>query len=284
VNARRGDGRAFAIATDLLDDSGSGWSNLGLWPPPAMTENSRNYADACAALALETGRAAALNGADSVLEMACGQGAALRMWREAFSVHRIEALDTQRSSVEAARRRLDAESTAADSGFVRVHHAGFDAAATVAAAPFTAVICVDAAYHADSLAAFTQAAAAALRTNGRVAFTTLLHGERWAQAPRLPLLLAKANIPPGSVPSEAAARATLAASGFIDVTIRHLDGAVLAGFAAYIDQRARALPWHKKISAGWLKIRLTAALCGYAHANRLLHYSLITATLNRSTP
>ncbi|MEL0027145.1 MAG: class I SAM-dependent methyltransferase, partial [Perlucidibaca sp.] len=108
-------------------------------------------------LACRVGTAAGLSLGDRVLDLACGRGASLRLWPEAFFVAAVTGLEHQLACVESVRRaqpaRLDG-----------IHHGRFDRLpmpAGMVAGSFDAVVCVDAAYHADSLVAFATHAAAA---------------------------------------------------------------------------------------------------------------------------
>lgn len=261
-----GSGRDFDTDLSLLDDDDSGWGNLGLWPSDAAALPT--YADACRALARRVGDAAALAPGESVLELACGSGVSLAFWQRVFGVTAAGIdcrLPERAAGLAAYRGRMDR----------------LPLPAALAGRRFDAVLCIDAAYHADSLADFSACAAGALRTNGRLAFTTLLRGPRWREgslaARGLQVALARANIPAASVLAEDEARAVLAGAGYAQVTLLHLDDAVLAGFADYVDRRAARLPLSRRLSSGWLKIRATAALCRHAHRQGLLHYALVAA-------
>jgi len=267
MNPALDDGSDFAIAVALLDDSGSGWCNLGDW------QSATEYAAACAALARAVGHAAGLHAQDRVLELACGKGAGMTLWRSEFSVQECVGIDRQPPDLP------------------HCLHARFDVLPLPAALQphsFTAVVCVDAAYHADSLEAFVRVAGDALAADGRLAFSTLLQGSGWdesrAAVRMLRRLLAAARIPAASVPDENAVRAALQQQGYTDIVIRHRDAAVLAGFADYVQRRGRALPWLARCRAGWWKIRATAALCRYVYGRQLLHYSLVSARRDIRNP
>lgn len=260
-------GSEFAIATALLDGQDSGWSNLGLWP-------AADYAAACEILAHGVARAAALDHRDRVLELACGQGAGLALWHRQYGVSVVAGLDGQSAAVRAARERLPG---------VAVAEGRFDVwplPGALSGSTFTAVLCVDAAYHAASPAAFAGVAARSLEAGGRLAFTTLLQGEAWKHGGLAARLLAAclrlARVP--VVADESAWRRTLDEAGMQDVRVRHLDATVLNGFAEFVDTRAAGLPMSARLTPGWLKIRFTAALCRYAQRHRLLHYSLVLAS------
>lgn len=267
-------GAAFAIATHLLDDSRSGWSNLGDW------RDTADYAQAAAALARCVGAAAQLQPGDSVLELACGQGASLALWQREFAVAGVDAIEWQRACVDA----LNSAGGAARRGDARVHRGRFDRLPLppgLQPASYNAVLCVDAAYHADSAAAFLAVAARALETRGRLAFTTLAspssrHAAPWRTA-LARLALAAAGVPEGSLLSVPQWRTALAQQGLQIELSQTLDARVLAGFADFVERRQHRLPWRARFTAGWLKIRLTAVLCRWLHRHALAHYVLIVA-------
>ncbi|MFZ5560298.1 MAG: class I SAM-dependent methyltransferase [Pseudomonadota bacterium] len=265
----------FAIALELLSEAPPplAWANLGDWSSAAR------YDDACQALALRVGAAAALQAGDRVLDLACGHGASLRLWPQAFGAHRVTGLEYQARCVERIRRHAPA-------GLEAIVQGRFDALPPPAVLPaggFDAAVCVDAAYHAVSLHAFAAFAAQLLRSQGRLAFTTLLApappaGRQHGPWRPLPFLLARAGIPPASVLCEAALVEVLTEQGFTAITLQRLDVEVLQGFAAFVQRRRQVLSWRQQAGAGWLKIAATAWLCRHLHASGALHYCLVSAT------
>ncbi len=277
MSASPDDGSRFAIASDLLADEGAGgWANLGCWPTDGR---EAGYVEACRELALRVGKAAALTAGDRVLDVGCGRGASLHLWPQAFAVQAVTGIEHQLACVEAIR----AQPPAALAGM----HAGrFDRLPLPDGVPahgFDAVVCVDAAYHADSLAGFAAHAAAGLRTGGRLAFTTLTlapAGEAasgW-QRRRLRTLLALAGVPAASLAAPTALADDLTRQGFANVGISHLNAEVLGGFAAFAARRGPALPWYRRLSPGWRKISLSADFCRYLQRSGLVDYSLVQAT------
>ncbi|MCC2637584.1 MAG: SAM-dependent methyltransferase [Moraxellaceae bacterium] len=267
----------FAIPVDLLSDAAAplAWANLGDWTA------TQDYSQACRQLALRVGAAAALQPQDRVLDLACGEGASLRLWPEAFGVTRVTGLEYQARCVERIRRHAPA----ALETIVQGRFDEWPAPAALRAQVFDAVVCVDAAYHARSLAAFAGFAAALLRPQGRFAFTTLLEdAPRPDRVSPQRLVMVRAGIPAASVLTATELQAALAQQGFSDISLQLLDAEVLQGFADFVSRRAAELPWRRKLGAGWLKIQATAWLCRQVYRSGSLHYSLVSATRRCQEP
>ncbi|MDF2446488.1 MAG: hypothetical protein K0S46_1724 [Moraxellaceae bacterium] len=296
----------FAIAVELLSDAAAplAWSNLGDWSAAregdgnaapddsrypagndgriAAREGVRNaatdYDAACRALARRVGTAAALTPEDRVLDLACGHGASLALWPEAFGVRRIAGLEYQSRNVDKIRAHAPA-------GLEALVHGRFDVLPAPAELPphaFDAVVCVDAAYHAASLTAFVEFAAAMLQPRGRLAFTTLIASRplvpgAGATLTALRLGAARAGIPAASLPPEGTLYSVLSEQGFGDITLQTLDTEVLQGFSQFVPRRRRELSWRQKASAGWLKIEATGWLCRQLIGSGALHYVLVSA-------
>lgn len=265
-------GDRYAISTSLLAAQADlAWTNLGDW------QSASDYVDACRQLARRHGDAIALTADDRLLDLACGQGASLLFWPEAFGTREMVAVDIQAACVMRIRER-------APMSLQAIHHARFDRLplpAGLASASCDAAICVDAAYHASSLSAFAGFAAAAVRRGGRLAFSTLLQAPEQAALPAwrrgiANSLLAAAGIPAASLVSADALPALLASAGWQDIVITPLPQ-VLGGFADFVTTRARQLTQSQRLTSGWLKIALTARLCSQLQDSGRLRYSLVSA-------
>lgn len=262
----------FAIDGALLAGPGGDarWNNLGDW------QDSSDYTHACLALAALHGEAALLRPGQRVLELACGFGAGIDVWRERFGITHIRALELRRQCVSALRDRRQAEAG------IEVYQGRFDAPlpAPLRAQCFDAVLCVDAAYHARSLEAFLGPACEVLVDKGRLVFSTLLRTADptplWRRALAWPLLRT-AGIPPGSLVSDARLRTMLQRHGLREHNLEPLTQRVLPGFHRWVLQRHARLPPRLRWSPAWLKIRATAALCAYLHRHRLVDYVLVSA-------
>ncbi len=266
--------RQFAIDSHLLGDPNVlAWSNLGIWPTPCPLNYS--YVTACQQLAHKIGCAVHLQPDDKLLDLGCGQGASLQYWPAEFGIKHMSAFEIQADCIarikQAALPQLDAIYQASFSQLplpsAQLQHA------------YDAVVCVDAAYHAP-LADFLAVNQAALRAGGRIAFCTLIRpthsfgSDHWAKT-LMPYLLKLVAIPKQRLDSEIQVRALLTHFDFTDIHIEHVDTEVLNGFAQYIQRQQ--LPLRSKHSAAWLKIRLTAQLCGFLYRHQLAHYSIVSA-------
>lgn len=242
----------FAIAGDLLagPDGDGRWNNLGYW------RNAQNYTEACRALAEIHGVAAGLTASHRLLELACGYGAALDVWRDHFNVSQISALEYRPDCV----RHISALSHIANNSVLAGR---FDEPldALFPGSSFDAVICVDAAYHALSLAAFIAATESVLAEQGVLVFSTLVLADTRPTGWLGKVLTKAAGIPPASLMTESNLRQMVAAQGLVVTAVEDISDAVFAGFADWVVRRSGTLSWREKYSAAWLKIAITARWC-----------------------
>ncbi len=270
----------FAIASHLLGQPqhGLGWSNLGYW------HNTNDYVVACKQLAERIGLAAQLKPDDRVLELACGQGASLHYWHSRFQVQQLYALELQQTLVQYIKHVKPAALQLITQGRFdqlplpelleqQIQQKGFDA-----------LLCVDAAYHASSLYDFARVAQHCLRPDGRLALSTLTLDAQWLQASRWQQhmyrqLLNAADVPMASVCTPEQIQQQLGSLGFVNIQVQHLDSEVLEGFANFVSQRSASLSLKEKLQPAWLKIAMTARLCGFLKQQGLVHYSVISAQL-----
>lgn len=221
----------------LLHEGGgsSRWHNFGLWPAP-------DYATACRALGLAVGTAAGLGPGQRVLSLGVGDGEELALWSQHFGCEDLSASDAALPA------------TPDDKSAV----AGTDAA------PFDAIVCVDAAYHFSSRAAWLQACAKRLRPGGHIAFTDLcLHSHgiaRWLAAPLLGPVMAVAGVDRRQLLSPAQQVQRLLEAGFEDAAWQDLSQPVLDGFIAFAAAQAARLrsARHGAIPAAWRRVSTTA--------------------------
>jgi len=270
---------SFAIDHTLLDAAmpSPAWTNLGCWQRPDGTA-LRHYRDAAEQLALRVGAAAITAPDQCVADLGCGHGASLLLWQHQFAASRVIGLERQASCVDGW--------PAQGRDGLSLHQGRFDqlplpqtVSALLPAAGCDAVVCVDAAYHADSLAAFAAVAQQLLRPQGRLAFTTVLRPTRTGLGAqfRQRLMTRLSGIPSGSFDTAEGLKRTLTQTGFHEVRLAYLDTEVLQGFADFVTRRAQELPRAQRRSLAWLKIAATAAMCRYGFARQALRYVLVSA-------
>ncbi|MDZ4297858.1 MAG: methyltransferase domain-containing protein [Moraxellaceae bacterium] len=228
------------------------WNNLGLWSA------SDDYDNACSALAHVHAQAIALNPQDHLIDLACGSGASLKLWQQHYGLKHVIGL----------------EKTIATQSATAIIRGRFDQLPLPRALQdrsFDAAICIDAAYHAQSISAFLNTAKTVLVSQGRLVFSTVV-GPDNSPAKRLDLRLA--GIPHASQVTYQALNQALAAD-WENIEINVLSS-VFSGFAEHVARREAQLTWRDKLSPSWLKILATAALCKRLQAANF-DYVLISA-------
>lgn len=276
--------QAFEIAGQLLAGQGDWrWNNLGDW------QTATSYEQACRDLAKRHAAMAGLSAQDQLLELACGYGASLDLWRDQFQVTHIGALEYRQRCVDVI-QQASANTNQATTGKIEVRQGRFDQPlpAALAQQSFDTVLCIDAAYHAASLAAFLSTAYNALRPNGVLCFSTLLWTDAAAKKSDLQVkicrkLLQLANIPAASVLNPAEISSLFDQSGWTRVQIQPIEQHVFLGFAGWVDQQHAHLSMRQRYSMAWQKIRATARLCAWLNKNNLLHYVMIRAVKSPTT-
>jgi cyclopropane fatty-acyl-phospholipid synthase-like methyltransferase len=249
------------------------WYNLGFW------HDTRDYTAACVAMARLHGRTANLLPGQAVLELGCGRGAALSIWRNEFGLKRISALDMRAQCVSSLERHQPAPAEPIVQG-------RFDRPlpAILARQRYDAVVCIDAAYHATSLPEFAACASSVLRAGGILVFSTLTDtgtgAARWRTRLR-DAALRLAGVPAESIMTQPALQSVLQQHGLVEIEIRDIGAHVFAGFHAWVCRRHRELTARQRTSLAWTRIRITAWLCQYVAHHMLLDYVLVSARRTR---
>lgn len=236
----------------------TGWHNLGCWAP------GDDYAGAARRLGEVVGAAAGVAPGARVLDLACGVGASLRLWRHDSRAGAVVGVELDGAAVREARAACAADPA------IEVRHGDACYIDARDAAGFDAVVCVDAAYHMP-LAAFAARAAHALRPGGGLGLSTLLRPETSAVLARVGLAAgARAcGVAPGQPSTVAELTAVLAAAGFVDVGVSRLDDEVLGGFGRYV----------RRVGLRWRDPAARRALATAALIDRLpgLGYAVVRA-------
>lgn len=241
------------------------WGNLGLWQP------GDDYPAAARRLARAVLQAATAPPGCTVLHLGCGAGEELRLSLGEGGARQAIAAEPDPRAQAQGRRLLDEAGLAP-----RVRWLALPAAAALQrlraeGLRVDAVVCVDAAYHLSPRAAWLADAAALLKPGGRIAFTDLV-----ATSPG-PVLRAAARlcaVDPADLGPPDQRLAQLAACGLQPLPVRHLDEAVLDGFARFVRAQRRRHGWG---GPGALRAHATAALVGPAR-RRGLGYALFTGS------
>ena len=245
------------------------WGNLGYWHSP-----SQAYDDAARTLAELHAKAIGLCQHDRLLELGSGNGASAHLWAS-YGVRELISLDRIRpqhlSGLPAGVRH-------------QVLMASFEDP-WLLAAPFDAIICVDALYHARCLDAVLAKIAAALHAQGRWALTTLhiephlsavervtigtqlrLCGIAWPALWQAPWPATRDEISDGS----------FAQAGLVLSRAEDISAAVLMGFAEAIAHRGSRLSWRQRAHPAWWKLEMTARLCRSLIISGKVRYVLLS--------
>lgn len=214
------------------------WNNLGLWSA------AQDYDSACCALAQAHAQAIALSAQDRLIDLACGSGASLLFWQQHYGLSHSVGLDKT-----TPKRSKSTQ-------LVRGHFDRLPLPTALNNQRFDAAICIDAAYHAQSIEAFLKTAQALLVNHGRLVFSTIVSPDN-NSAKRLDLRLA--GIPNASQISYRELNQALA-TDWSNTEVLSLD-TVFTGFAEHVAKREKELTWAQKLSPAWLKIQATASLC-----------------------
>ena len=150
----------YVINAKLLGDRReNAWSNLGFWD-----DQTQNYIQASQQLATVLAQSVKLNAKDRLIDLGCGQGASLLLWKNQFHVKAVTAIELQKKLVKKLHQQ----------GHLSIYQASFLQPQNILPAhSFDVVLCVDAAYH-TNLNDFLAAAHYLLAENGRVGFHYLL--------------------------------------------------------------------------------------------------------------
>lgn len=202
---------------------------------------------------------------DSVLSLACGAGEELPLWAEAFGAATVMGLERAPALAAQARQRGEAAQASCD---IEVHCADASRLAQLIGGRFDRIVCVDALYHLGARAPLLRAARTRLFAGGAFAFTDLVldggkHGAGEGAALRRAALRVGAGltgIAAAELRSTEDGLALLRDAGFDQVQVQRLDEAVLDGFCSFAQRQARRIGLAARLSAGWRRVALTAAL------------------------
>ncbi len=240
--------------------SGTMWTNLGEWSAAA------SYPHAAEALARRVGEGAALTPQDVVVDYACGYGDSLRLWIAAFGVRRAVGVEPDPEVCRIVRRRI------ADWGLgdrIRIVEARAEALRPrIADADASAVVCVDAAYHFGSRAAWWRMLAEDLPAGARIAASDLVLADGGHPDWTMRVVARAMHIPAANLMDGPQLATTLRALGLVDVRLTPLGAAVLDGF-------------RRRAPASSLRVRVTQRAIGWLRHRPRVDYAVLQARCQR---
>jgi SAM-dependent methyltransferase len=249
--------------------SGSAWGNLGLW-----TEPSQEYPAACEALAVRLAERAQLMPGCSVLDVGFGYGDQLLVWKRRFGVGRITGIETDAAGIAAARRKLDLFTDISlhlDTGNLNLPEENYDR-----------VLALDCAYHFAPRCAFFARALRSLHPGGLLALTDIVMADGTSSAQHAGLAKL-CRIPLENLLTQQAYGQALQDLGFRSIRFECLDEEVLNGFARFA-LRLLLRRGIAALSAGGIKILLTALIAAWLGRRQRVHYMLVSAVRPDSLP
>ncbi len=148
----------------------STWINLGLW-----TGNC-SYEKACERLAESVGEMVQMKASSSVLDVGCGNGDSLLLWKRMFQAGHICGVNISPTEVAAARSL-----TSHDEDIVVCKGDARSISSLVDISSFSHVVCVDCAYHFDTRKEFLEKLFETKKTRARLGVADLVLSCKWEQ-------------------------------------------------------------------------------------------------------
>lgn len=268
----------YAINSKMLgDDEPIAWSNLGYWDGL-----NTSYPHACSRLASRLADAVHLNSNDRMLDLGCGQGASLQLWKMQYHVQHIEAVELQPYCVGLIQQNLEFIHNIQCDSFLNLNTQNFEF-------KFDVILCIDAAYH-SSLNSFLHAVSNVLNSKGRIGFHTLSLTEKFltlnlVQKLKYKALLKCADVTLYDLKTVKQIKQILTQQGYDAIQVENLTQPVLSGFAGYILKQKqkkamlnnRCLQNNVKDHVDGFKIEMTSKLCQILYRDGLIDYVQITA-------
>jgi microcystin synthetase protein McyJ len=242
--------------------SDSTWGNLGLW-----SDAAQDYPSAAQALAVRLAERAQLRPGCSVLDVGFGYGDQLLVWKQRYGIGRITGIEMDMNGITEARSKLVGIADASlhlDTGDLQLPKE-----------PYDHVLALDCAYHFAPRSAFFARAVRSLRPGGVLALTDLVIADGTTSA-RHARLAKVCRIPMENLLTQRDYARELTELGFCNIRFEALSEQVLRGFARFA--------WHllcrrglAALSAGGLKILVTAGIAAWLGRTRQVHYVLVSA-------
>lgn len=232
------------------------WTNLGWW------SGRTRYPAAASELARRVGAAARLQPGDVVVDFACGFGDSLRLWIEHFGVAQVVGVEPDPAVTAIVRDRIGSWGLGERVSIVTAAAETVDVARI--APGVAAIVCVDAAYHFATRAAWMARAAGALPPGGRLGLSDLTVTPKGRGDVRMRLAARLVGVPTENLQTADELDALVTTSGLQLAESEPAGGAVLDGFVA----GARG---------GGARVAITRWLLRAARHARLADYRIIGA-------
>lgn len=257
----------------------STWVNFGLW-----SSETPNFPQACEDLAFLLGKALDLNAKDCILDVGCGRGDQLVLWKNVFSVSFVHGIDYCQNHVESARQLLQRLNLTTNIELTQ-------ASATQPFAldrPITKILSLDAAYHFNTRLQFLKQTVRVLPKDGTIGLVDLILTREFAekvQSSRLYQFLLHClgwltGIPYANFISLENYEKQLKSIGYSDITTQQLDNPILDGFVQFVERQNKFL---KRFGSNrtFEKFAGSASLIRFLRKHRVIHMILITARQTR---
>lgn len=257
----------------LLNSAGTGarWTNLGFW------RDARSYEDAATELARRVGRAAGLGPNDVVLDVACGYGDSLALWVREFGVKRAIGIEPDPAVVLAAQERVTGWKLRDRITLRRGEAETLDVARDFPGV--TAVVCVDAAYHFDTRAAWLKRVAGGVAPGTRLGMADLLIPYRERGSRSVTAVARRAGIPFANLWSAQDVEPVLADAGWSLERLVRCGGDVLGGFSLFAFRSAVRWAMHPH-TGGWRALATGVGIAGAGRGGRM-DYAILSGTRRR---
>jgi SAM-dependent methyltransferase len=242
--------------------SGSTWCNLGLW-----TDASQEYPAACQGLAVKLAERAKLKPGCSVLDIGFGYGDQLLVWKEHFGVGHITGIETDAEGITEARHKLK--------GFADISLQLDTDKLCIPIEKYDRVLALDCAYHFDPRSAFFANAMRSLKPGGVLALTDIVVTD-YTYSAQHALLAKVCGIPFENLLTQTVYEKTLLDLGFCNIRFESLNELVLRGFTHFAS-RLLLRRGIAALSAGGLKILITALITTWLDRRQLINYTLVSA-------
>lgn len=261
----------YIHAALLANNNTQKWTNLGLWEK----DHHIDYVVAAYQLAHHMGQSLALTPQQKVLDIGCGYGASIQVWRDDFAIQNMSVLEMQPICCHYLKQHYA-------SILMNIYQQSiFSARPLKYQQRYDVVISIDAAYH-SSLQCYLDAISPWLAEKAKIGFHVLIKSERWQDAPvqqktTLQRKLKWAKVDTEDLLTQSALCELMQQHGYRDIQIANLTQQVFSGFSNYIENHANTWSWREKLTLSALKIYLTARLCHDLAQSDLIYYVQVTA-------